>query len=118
MANEEPKYEPARHKRGHPSADDRARMTKLYAEVVTRIEEMARITARTLNLSSQSPVQRATLIIPSGEEPGTPQVPSTIIELLSVGGGTICWQDPPGLCCGGPCPCTVILAEYRAINAP
>jgi hypothetical protein len=103
--------------RGHPSAEDRARMSKLYAEVVTRLEEMARITGRALNIASPSPVQRATLIIPSKGEPGTPEEPSTILEATLMGGDTVCYQDPPGLCCTGPCPCTVVLHEYRVKTA-
>jgi hypothetical protein len=92
---------------GSLSAEDRVRMVRLHEEIMARVEEMAMIAGRYTKFARDTRVKQITL--GAGDLfPG-----SVTAELRMGGGDTVCYQDPPGVCCAGPCPCIDTLAEYR-----
>ena len=96
---------------GELSSEDRQRMAKLHEEIMGRVEEMARIQARVLGVAAVSNVRRITVTTAGGPKA------ATVMETTFGSGYTVCYQDPPGLCCPGPCPCTDTMHEYRIVTA-
>jgi hypothetical protein len=82
-------------------------MVRLHEEIMARVEEMAMIAGRYTKFARDTRVKDITI------GAGTLFPGSVTAELRLGGGDTVCYQDPPGVCCAGPCPCFDTLAEYR-----
>jgi hypothetical protein len=82
-------------KRVELSTDDRARMRRLSEEVQGRLQEMALITSRALDLpiDSESVVKFAPQASKEFAEDGP-----IVIEILCGPSGCGCYIDPPGIC--------------------
>lgn len=79
--------------------EDQARLRRLYEEISGRSEEIARITSRYMGVQL-NPVKRITFFL--GEDSAT-QVHIEMEPVIVVGDNTICYLDPPGICCMCPC---------------
>lgn len=75
------------------NADDRHRMTRLYEEVLTRLDEMAMITARTLSMSAV--VESEVLFRPA--LPGETEA-FRCVELVRWPQGSGCYDYRQGSC--------------------
>ena len=76
-------------------SEDRIRMTRLYEEVLTRLEEMAMITARTLKMDAGA--DSTIKFNPLAEED---EVEFTAIEIVSTAQGRGCYDYREGACFG------------------
>lgn len=70
------------------SADDRIRMVRLYEEVVTRLEEMAMITGRSLKIEAE---RAAVQFRPLNSG-------SMAVEIINAGQHSACYDYREGIC--------------------
>ena len=73
--------------------DDRIRMTRLYEEVLTRLEEMSMITARVLKLNSQMDFAVKFNPLSAQEEHEF-----AAVEIVTTPGGSGCYDYREGVC--------------------
>ena len=77
-------------------SEDRIRMTRLYEEVVTRLEEMAMITARTLKLNAGA----GSTIRFNPVSPQSRVLELAAVEIVCTDAGSGCYDYSEGACFG------------------
>jgi hypothetical protein len=86
------------------SGEDRAKLEQVSGEIMNGVREIADILAANTNQKSGEPIQKFS--ISRGK--------TNMVEVTFGDGSTnsgLCYQDPPGMCCGRPCPCVPISME-------
>ena len=73
--------------------EDRIRMTRLYEEVLTRLEEMSMITARALKLNGQ-----ADFAVKFNPLSGQEAHEFAAVEIVATPGGSGCYDYREGVC--------------------
>lgn len=87
-----------------PSTADLKRLKRITRQVNKLALEASQILERTLEFpetSSGRPVARVIFTPGNGAEDGRLEVTRVDGDLIWVG----CYENPPGVCCAGPCPC-------------
>ena len=88
-----------------PSPEDLRRLREISDQFNTLSQEASKIFVRTLELPESNldaPISRLIYTAQKGFE--ITRSPSNTNSDLGFA-AFLCYQDPPGVCCNGPCPC-------------
>jgi hypothetical protein len=88
------------------SHEDRIRMERLTFEIAERVHEIARLLARTLEVSEALPVKTFTLTTDRRTRPPAADEPPYVThEVTFADGSKGCHDFGSSVSCTGPCPC-------------
>lgn len=86
------------------SSDEREQLASDRREIEYGLASMASTLAKIMDLDQGSP-ERAEVSFASNGEGGELDIEIPWVEIEYPDGTVVCHQDPPGVCCRGPCPC-------------
>ena len=95
-------------KKSHrPVKIDPRSLEKTRANLLQQMESIVRIAQSALDLTSTKATQiRLTASAHGAASGGDPQVAVQVTCNVDFeDGSSACYEDPPGVCCPGPCPC-------------
>jgi hypothetical protein len=88
------------------SNEERAKLEQISEEILKGMRQVADILGSKMNQQTNLPITKFTIY------PPPPGKKLNMVEITfqkdSTGTPGLCYQDPPGICCGHVCPCVPI----------